>query len=410
MAYLNLFHETGKQRKKRTNGFYSSRHYASIVRHIDLSGLDMRQPVSDEQIDRLTADCINLESLDLYNCHYLTNATLTKILKRSPALKHLYLTGVSEVDVTSFQQREARNTVRRLQSLDIYLISNFFHCVTPRKIGLLHELFGSLRFLKLGDGLYLKDSVAYADIVSCFPSLEHLWLSNSAKPLIHAFLDGCTRLCGLKLAHCKLDRETTKKLPSQLVSIEIEDCSVQAEGVHELLEYDYRHTTTLGLKRTRNITDSNMQCILRRANPRLQRLYLPSSTTDDILNTVMTYFSSITALSITSGKISSEALRALLKTYQGTLTDLELNVAIMDPNDNAISSILQQWPNPHLRTLALTEYKMEAEIFRNLPQLYPCLHTLRACFPAGMTGSEIHSVTKNMKYLVTLKLDLDDRP
>ncbi|KAF7721225.1 hypothetical protein EC973_005087 [Apophysomyces ossiformis] len=378
VAYINLFYETGKQRKTRTDGFYSPNNYAAFVRCIDLSKLCMRKPVSDEQIDRLTADCTSLESLNIYNCHYVHNDTLTKIFSRSPLLKHLNLAGVSDLDASSFLQQEARDTVRMLQSLDIYLVPGFFRPLTPRNVLLFQQLLPSLRTLTIGGRYFLRHGLLIYDVVSCFYSLSSLCLNNCAQDLIRAFLRGCSLLRYIKFIHCKLGAETMKSLPRYLLSLQMDNCTISEEGVKWLRRYDYQHITTLGFKRTKGITEEDIQYILRRVNLQLNRLLLPGSTTDDVLNTVMSHFTFLQELSITFGKVHSSVLGKIMKKYEKTLTTLEINEVTISPQEDTISNLILNWHSTNLQVLEVIGYSLEPIVFQKLPELYPNLQTLRA--------------------------------
>ncbi|KAI8379808.1 uncharacterized protein BYT42DRAFT_614072 [Radiomyces spectabilis] len=399
-ACSNLFQETAKKRRRPSLGFYSKHNYAQLVRCLDLSRLEQYTLITDETFRRLTIDCIHLETLNIYNCHNLTNDAVTRILKHNRGLRHLYLAVATGLDARCLL--DARETVQQLKTLNLYYVPMFFcNNVSRRHIRSLQDCFPNLHTLTIS-AMELKKHVGYDTLAKCFKSIRRLWMQYSRPEEIAAYLYHCQALEDLTLIHPDLRNTGLNHLPPRLKTFEISVHRFYPGNVDDIRNYDVGRVQRLAFKALK--TKDFLQ-VLRRIWPdQLKKLTCPNGTTDEVIDVLVERFPGLTSLRLRYGSITVEGLRKLLKTFQ--FTEFVFDGAVIKDASTATDlwSALEEWKNPHLHTLILDVDGITVELMRQFPNLYPNLRVLRFKYRPGTDVSEYVNFLLSFKHLEALDI------
>ncbi|KAL0093642.1 hypothetical protein F4703DRAFT_1924261 [Phycomyces blakesleeanus] len=352
----NLFTATAKQSLQHNHGFYSSYNYGALVRKLDLSRLDCCNLVTDPVLRDLTLDTQNLTSLNLYNCHQVTDTIFKMILVKAIHIKHLFLAGATQLTGNALISIRSKPPI--LQTLNIYLIPDFFHNMSSRKLGALKPVLGNLRTFKAG-----KLCTRHSEILcTSFEGLEELWLHGATDHQVRSILmqhhrnnTGCLK--SLTLKYCKLDKVTFSYIPRSIRHLTYEHGPCSDYG------WLHKHIQNLVTLRLTYSADFSLDEHLHQA--RALRVFAPPCISG--ICGLPHWSSSINRLILTIPMVS-EDFDILMDAYCNQLVELQV-----------VGSGLQKSFGRFMPCLKIFVWKVEyipLTRFQSLPRLIPLLRVL----------------------------------
>lgn len=313
-AYRNLFNETRRRRNvTQDHGFYSRQNYGHFVRTLDLSKYQAKHIITDTILDDLTRDCINLERLNLYNCHAISRKALWHVMDNCPRIRHLNLAFATKVDAKFL----VHDRTRFIETLNIDGINDFFSTCKGKDIAKIR--LSSLRTLECSSSNVLQIMAALLP----YDCLETIVITGSEARIIQDFLSSCaSHLRVVRLKQClRLTGETLARLPTSLERLEFEACRVSAQALAYITMYD--HLETLNI-RGANISEAEALQILHRCSShRLKRLFTATSLTRGSIDTLLHKFHNLTHVALKCNANADEDLPSL----PSTVTYLEIDDA-----------------------------------------------------------------------------------
>ncbi|KAI8144504.1 hypothetical protein BJV82DRAFT_667708 [Fennellomyces sp. T-0311] len=341
--YRNLFNETRRRRKQQGPGFYSSENYGLYVRILDLSIPYNGKDITDGVLEDLALDCPNLETLNLYNCHRVTTASVKRVLRACPKVKHLYVSMATNLDARCIQGTN-------LETLNAFGLPHFFR---HRPVAL-----KSLKTLKAGQ---LLDH----QTIQLLESLQHVSLDGIDPFSISELVRHNAQLRSIRLVRCHVDLPLLRHLTQKkLMTLELHRCHIDDDD--GLAQIRYEMMQRLELK---YMDIASIQQIVDQCSDRLISFLAPYNTSDTVLDTLTKRCPRLTRLSLVTrnGRISLDCLKRTLHAYTSSLVYLELGT-------NCDRALLQ-WSNPNLQVLILRT-RITLLLLQNLAKLYPSLRVL----------------------------------
>lgn len=360
-AYRNLFNETRRQRSlTHDHGFYSRQNYAQFIRTLDLSQYPKKAVVTDSILDDLTKDCINLERLNLYNCHAISTKSLMHILDNCPRIKHLNLAFATNISA-KFLLHDRANSI---ETLNITGTRNFFS--TCKSKDLQRIRLSSLRMLECSSNDVLQTIIPLVPI----DRLETVIISWAGNDRITDFLTLCTNnLHVLRLKNCyHLTGETLARLPRSLERLEFQACRISAEALSTITVYD--RLETLNIKGTNAMSNDDVLQIIRKCSPRLKRFFTGARLTRETIDTLFHRFPNLTHLGLAySNEIDNHQD---LPNLPSSITYLEFFSHFRN-----VEQLLLKWASPNVRELILIAH-LTLNLTELLPARFPNLEILYA--------------------------------
>ncbi|KAI9021619.1 hypothetical protein CLU79DRAFT_752491 [Phycomyces nitens] len=370
----NLFTTTAKQCLNPNHGFYSSYNYAGLVRKLDFSRLDCCNLVTDPVLRALTLDTCNLVSLNLYNCHQVTNPTLRVILSRAIHIKHLFLAGATQLTGEALVGLGSKPPI--LQTLNVYLIPDFFSSLSSRKIGALRPVLGNLRTLKAG-----KLTARHSDMLcTSFQGLQELWLHGATDHQVRSILlaHRTANMISLTLKYCKLDMATFDLIPHTVRHLRYEHgpCS----------DYGWLHNHIQNLL-TLWLTYSADFCLQYVHQARALRAFAPPCTAGIC---GLPQWSPLINRLILTIPVAPKDFDILMDAYSDQLVELQVVGTGLDQE--------LKWAFPCLESLVWKVEYVRLSRFQDLPRLIPRLRVL-AIGVSDEREDKIVNVLEEWKYL-----------
>lgn len=137
--YWNLFCETrrsrqGEQQQQHGSSFYSPMNYAAHIRQLDLSWSYPGKRITDALLDDLTKDCIQLESINIYNCFDITSRGLGRVLENCSKIRHLYAAMATSITSKCLLIPPLTH-LQQLETINLYGLESplFFRSITKRR-------------------------------------------------------------------------------------------------------------------------------------------------------------------------------------------------------------------------------------------------------------------------------------
>ncbi|KAI7877383.1 hypothetical protein K492DRAFT_209757 [Lichtheimia hyalospora FSU 10163] len=371
--YRNLFCETRRSRQgkqQRGNSFYSTMNYAAHVRQLDLSWPYPGKKITDALLDDLTKDCIQLESINIYNCHEITSRGLARVLENC-RIRHLYASMATSITSKCFLIPPLTH-LERLETINLHGLSatHFFRSIIKRDKN-------AIKHLDHIRTIHLTGPIPNTLIPIIGPTLRDLTLKhvkneeqeeegNRSLQLLFEYAPLLTRI---RLKGYHLTSSSLEHLPLHLQALELDHCRLSHDT--PLPPPFLKYLKTLELH---NTSLKSSETWIQQCTERLLRFTAPPEMTALGLNKLMERCPHLAHLTLhvstdEDNSITSDLLdRALaIPCWGNTLVSLDVNIPF-----HVLDHPLYRLEHLHMR-FPVPKSWLEGTA---LQDLYPSIHVL----------------------------------